>query len=122
MLRKLRLQPLELLDLARCHTVSDVVDAMSRCAFGARMLGEVGATLTHWCSKAAKPTLIYDGIPSTPLGRLLSHLVQKSKFFSAILTPEQYAKLPKQARSRINALVIGGVDAADGGHPVQCAG
>ena len=31
---KLNLQPLELLDLGKCQTVSQIVDGMSRCAFG----------------------------------------------------------------------------------------
>jgi hypothetical protein len=52
---KLNLQPLELLDLGKCRTVSQIVDGMSRCAFGARMLGEVAAKLTAWC---AEPTAI----------------------------------------------------------------
>ena len=47
MAQKLNLQPLELLALGKCQTVSEIVDGMSRCAFGARMLGEVAATLTE---------------------------------------------------------------------------
>ena len=107
---KLKLQPLELLDLSSRHTVSQIVDGMSRCAFGARMLGEVAATLTAWCAQPAKPAIIYDGRPDTPLGVLLAReLVQKKKFFSQLLTPEEYQKIPSRSRqSRIgNALVVG---------------
>lgn len=110
MASKLKLQPLELLDLGKCHSVSQIVDGMSRCAFGARMLGEVAATLTTWCSDSPKPVLIYDGLATSSLGKLLNkHLVQKEKLFSEVLTPEQYDQLPSKSRQgRIKrAVVIG---------------
>lgn len=110
MAHKLNLQPLELLALDQCHTVSDIVDGMSRCAFGARMLGEVAATLTTWCAESLKPLIIFDGLPSSPVGKLLSkYLVQKNKFFAGILTPEQYEKVPSSTRRNRykHALVIG---------------
>lgn len=110
MAKKLNLQPLELLDLGKCNTVSQIVDGMSRCAFGARMLGEVAAKLTLWCAEKRKPALIFDGLPSSPLGKLLSRqLIQKAKLFSEILTPEQYEKIaPKTRLNRIgNAVVVG---------------
>src|SRR5438046_1100055 len=81
MAAQLNRQPLELLDLSKCQTVSDIVDGMSRCAFGARMLGEVAATLTQWCFETKKPALIYDGLPTSPLGNLLTkQLVGRAKF------------------------------------------
>lgn len=110
MANKLKLQPLELLDLGKCQTVSQIVDGMSRCAFGARMLGEVAAKLSAWCSDPHKPALIFDGISSSPLGELLGkQLVQKEKLFCEVLTPEQYERIPSKSRqSRMkNALVIG---------------
>lgn len=110
MAKKLNLQPLELLDLGKCRTVSQIVDGMSRCAFGARMLGEVAATLTTWCSSPSKPAIIYDGLSSTPLGKLLAKdLVGKAKLFSEVLTPTEYEQLPaKSRRGRIkNAVVVG---------------
>jgi deoxyhypusine synthase len=110
MANKLNLQPLQLLDLGKCQTVSQIVDGMSRCAFGARMLGEVAAKLTRWCSDPAKPALIYDGIPSSPLGTLLNkRLVQKAELFSEVLAPEEYEQIPSKSRQRRvkNAVVIG---------------
>ena len=107
---KLKLQALELLNLSKCQTVSEIVDGMSRCAFGARMLGEVAATLTTWCSASQKPAIIYDGLPTNALGKLLNkHLVQMAKLFSAVMTPEEYERLPaKSRRSRVkNAVVVG---------------
>ena len=109
MARRLKLQPLELLDLEKCRTVGQIVDGMSRCAFGARMLGEVAATLTGWCGEAPKPALIYDGLPATPLGRLLRRLAGKAKPFAVVLTPEEYARTPARSRQRRvqRAVVVG---------------
>ena len=108
---KMKLQPLELLDLGKCQTVSQIVDGMSRCAFGARMLGEVAATLTTWCSGPLKPVLIYDGVPSSPMGKLLSRrLVQEEGLFSEVMTPEQYEAIPARSRQgrMKTAVVVGG--------------
>jgi deoxyhypusine synthase len=110
MAKKLNLQPLELLNLSQCQTVSQIVDGMSRCAFGARMLGEVSAKLTAWCSDPRKPAIIFDGIPTSPLGKLLSkQLVGKEKLFSEVLTPEDYERIPSRARQQriSNAVVVG---------------
>lgn len=109
MATKLKLQPLELLDLGKCQTVSDIVDGMSRCAFGARMLGEVAATLTAWCGERVKPVIIYDGLASTPLGKLLNRqLVKEAGFFAAVMTPEEYEKTPAKARGRMTRAVVVG--------------
>mgnify|MGYP001546340295 CR=1 FL=1 len=108
---KLHLQPLELLDLGKCETVGEIVDGMSRCAFGARMLGEVAATLTAWCGERDKPAIIFDGLADSPLGRMLSKkLVREGKLFSEVMTPEAYAKLPSRGRQgRVKrAVVVGG--------------
>jgi deoxyhypusine synthase len=109
MAEKLKLQPLELLDLGKCQTVSEIVDGMSRCAFGARMLGEVAATLTRWCGATVKPVIIYDGLPSSPLGKMLSgQLVKQEKLFSGVMTPEEYERLRKAKQGKLkNALVVG---------------
>lgn len=57
-----RLQPLERLDLSKHHTVAGLVlDGMRRCSLGARMLGNVAATLCEWCGEEPRPTIIYDG-------------------------------------------------------------
>ncbi|HSU68030.1 MAG TPA: deoxyhypusine synthase family protein, partial [Tepidisphaeraceae bacterium] len=111
MASKMKLQPLELLDLGKCQTVSQIVDGMSRCAFGARMLGEVAAKLTTWCAEEPKPVLIYDGLPSSPLGNLLGkQLVREEELFSEVMTPEEYERIPARARQgrAKTALVVGG--------------
>ena len=111
MANKLKLQPLELLDLGKCQTVSEIVDGMSRCAFGARMLGEVAATLTTWCSEKVKPVLVYDGMASSPLGELLSkRLVEEAALFSQVMTPQEYERVSAKGRQgRMGrAVVVGG--------------
>lgn len=74
------MEKLEPLDLSKCHTVSEIVDGMSRCSFGARMLGEVADTLTRWVTqrqqnpRVNKPHIIYDGDQDTSLGKFLGEL------------------------------------------------
>jgi len=106
--KNLKLEPLELLDLAKCKTVSDVVDGMSRCAFGARMLGEVAATLTSWCQNGMRPHLIYDGRSDTPLGKLIEEM-QRQTFNLTIFTPELYAEYSRESTRLAEepALVVG---------------
>jgi deoxyhypusine synthase len=88
---QLELQPLELLDLSACATVSDIVAAMSRCSFGARMLGETAATLTAWIAAGRAPLCIYDGRSDTPLGQLLQAMIRR-KWLLGLMTPGEYAR------------------------------
>lgn len=87
----LQLEALEPLDLKKCETVSDIVDGMSRCSFGARMLGEVARTLTESVQSGKSTTLVYDGKPGTTLTNLLDNMVYEG-MFDAIMTPAEYAE------------------------------
>ena len=110
MANKLNLQPLELLDLGKCQTVSQIVDGMSRCASGPGCSAKWRRSSPPGVPSRQKPALIYDGIPSSALGKLLGkHLVQKAKLFSEVITPEEYEGIPPRSRQgRIrNALVVG---------------
>ena len=69
-------EELRSLDLQKCHSVGDIVDAMRYCAFGARMLGEVAKSIGEMASAQDKPLLIYDGLEKTPLARLLENFVK----------------------------------------------
>lgn len=100
-------EELQLLDLRKCKTVSDIVDGMSRCSFGARMLGEAAHTLTQMITSrdnSEKPLIIYDGKENTPFGKLLLEMVKKG-WFTRILTPEQYST--EKASAEKNVIVIG---------------
>lgn len=55
-----QLQPLELLDLQKCNTVGKIVDGLSRCSFGGRMLGEVCATIEGWIKNGRQPIVVCD--------------------------------------------------------------
>ncbi|KKS25381.1 MAG: Deoxyhypusine synthase [Candidatus Wolfebacteria bacterium GW2011_GWA2_42_10] len=83
------LKPLEMLDLSKCQTVSDIVDGMSRCAFGARMLGEVATKLTDWCREREHPFIIFDGKRDTSLYRYLIKEMMGCGFHK-IITSQEY--------------------------------
>ncbi len=58
---ELKLEPLERLDLRKCTTVGDIVLAMSKCSFGARMLGEVAQKTLGWIQQGKTIRVVYDG-------------------------------------------------------------
>jgi deoxyhypusine synthase len=102
-LKPLKFEALKSLDLGKCATVGDIVAAMRYCAFGARMLGEVAATIHGMARSRNKPVLIYDGLERSPVGALLKKFVAR-KWCSAIVRPSEYAKEKKRGGS---AVVVG---------------
>ena len=62
----LKLEPLERLDLRKCTTVGDIVQGMSKCSFGARMLGEVAHKMLHWIQQDKPIRAVYDGTEIAP--------------------------------------------------------
>ena len=58
-------EALEPLDLKKCNTVGELVRAMSKCSFVARMIGEVTETLHQWIRKLKGDEIpIYPNFPS----------------------------------------------------------
>ncbi|MGZ8426853.1 MAG: deoxyhypusine synthase family protein, partial [Candidatus Binatia bacterium] len=102
-------EELRSLDLQKCDSVGDIVDAMRYCAFGARMLGEVAKTICEMATAQDQPLLIYDGLEKTPLGRLLKKFV-KNRWCRRIVTPSAYAKM--QTRGG-NVIVVGAFSERD---------
>jgi len=88
---KLEFEELRSLDLRACATVGDIIDAMRFCAFGARMLGEVSHTILEMVTAKPKPTIVYSGLPDSPLGSLLKKFVEKGWCRNLIL-PSAYAR------------------------------
>jgi len=88
---KLEFEELRSLDLRACSTVGDIIDAMRFCAFGARMLGEVAHTILEMVTAKPKPTIVYSGLPDSPLGSLLKKFVEKGWCRNLIL-PSAYAR------------------------------
>ena len=99
----LKFEELKSLDLKKCSTVADIVDAMRYCAFGARMLGEVARTIQAMIAAKKNPVLIYNGLENSPLGRLLSKFVE-NKWCERVVLPSQYARQNKRGE---NAIVVG---------------
>ena len=99
----MQFEELKSLDLKQSATVGAIVDAMTYCAFGARMLGEAARTVRQMIAAPKKPIIIYDGVSSSPLGRLLKKFVAR-KWCAQILLPAEYAG----RRGGENAIVVGG--------------
>lgn len=109
-----RLIPLAPLDLRACHTVSDMAAGMERCSFGARMLGQVAATLTEWITSEPPAIIIYDGEPEIydgepdPAGRLHVLLrflcTGKNRWFKRLYTPQGFLNTGKRVE---RALIVG---------------
>jgi deoxyhypusine synthase len=97
-----KMQKLEPLNLAKCATVGELVDGMSRCSFGARMLGDVAATLVKWATAKEKAVIIFGG-DLRVFGPLLQEATKKG-WFSAVESSESY--LAKKIRSK-RALIVG---------------
>ncbi len=100
--KKRSFEPLQPLDLGKCPTVDSIVQGMSKCSFGARMLGEATSTIEQMI-RQSNPVLIYDGKSDTPLATLLKEMVEK-RWFSGVKLPEEYAK----KRGSKNIIVVGG--------------
>jgi deoxyhypusine synthase len=94
---------LHLLDLNQCHSVADIVAAMSRCSFGARMLGEVTEKIYSWIVAGMPPLTIYEGELDSLLGRLLQDMVGR-KWLRKIVSLQEYIE---QIDSQENIIVIG---------------
>ena len=88
---KLEFEELRSLDLRACATVGDIIDAMRFCAFGARMLGEVAHTILEMVTAKPKPTIVYSGLPDSPLGSLLKKFVEKG-WCRKLILPSAYAR------------------------------
>jgi hypothetical protein len=102
--KPLEFEELRSLDLRKCATVGDIVNAMRYCAFGARMLGEVANTIRESIALKRKPLLIYGGLTDSPLGLLLQRFVE-NKWCARIVLPSQYAR--RQTGDE-DVIVVGG--------------
>jgi deoxyhypusine synthase len=100
---KLEFEELRSLDLRACSTVGDIINAMRFCAFGARMLGEVARTILEMVTAKPKPTIVYSGLPDSPLGLLLKKFVEKD-WCRKLILPSDYAR--EKTRGQ-NVIVVG---------------
>src|SRR3989344_7545577 len=98
-----KMEKLVPLDLSKTNTISEIVDGMSRCSFGARCLGEVAKTLTKWTIAEPRPYIVSDHLPRQ-LRKIVDEMVL-IRWFSRHVTSEQYLDIRKKPGERI--LVIG---------------
>jgi len=98
------LRELELLDLRKCASVRDIVVGMSKCSFGARMLGEAFLTIEQLVGKNTPPLLIYDGKTSGHFCSFLKKMVE-DRYFSRMLTSEEYHN--EKTAPEKNLVVVG---------------
>ena len=109
MKKPLQFEELQSLDLQRCESVGDIVTGLRYCAFGGRMLGEAAHTIREMATEKERPTLVYDGLENSPLGRLLGRFVEK-KWFRKIVTPARFASSKGGSE---NFVVVGGFSERD---------
>lgn len=104
-----KLVPLEPLDLAKCFTVNDIVTGMSRCSFGARMLGDSTNTLEEMIREGQKdsgkkPVLISDIRRGSRLRDVFRVLCQDLGWFDGPYTSE---KIIDSHGANDNVLIVG---------------
>jgi deoxyhypusine synthase len=107
--KALQFEELKSLDLQKCESVGDIVAGLRYCAFGGRMLGEAAQTIYEMAAAKDRPTLVYDGLEESPLGRLLARLVKK-KWFRKVVTPAQFVRSKNGAD---HFVVVGGFSERD---------
>ena len=94
------------LEVEKCRTVADIVEGMSQCSIGARMLGEVTGKIINWIESEKPPISIYDGKVDSPLGQLLKEMLKKG-WLLQVVTSEEYVRKSKKIRGRQNAIIVG---------------
>lgn len=99
-----KLVPLEPLDLTRCNTVSEIVSGMSRCSFGARMLGEVADKLSRLIGLGCQPALISDLPRNDPTRQVLGFMCHDFKWFDGPYTSREFLMRGKRPD---HAIVVG---------------
>ena len=98
-----KLEELELLDLGKKETVGQIIDGLSKCSFGARMLGEVCRSIYEMLKAGKEAVVIYDGKGDSPLKKLLENMRQKG-WFRSVVQPENF---PTTKNQKSNLIVLG---------------
>lgn len=97
------LQPL---DLRRCNSVGELVQAMSFCSFGARMLGEVADTITQMAKSSRNGIIVYDGKMGNPLHQLLRDFCVHG-YFSQVVDSPHYCQMQNGEIEGRDVVVVG---------------
>jgi len=81
---------LEPLDITKSTTVGQILLAMSKCAIGARMLGEVAETFHGWITDGHGLPIIVCDLPNSSLVRQMLNGWQQKGWVRTIMSPEEY--------------------------------
>lgn len=100
-----QLQELQLLDLRKSTTISQIVDGLSRCSFGGRMLGEVTATIESWIKAGRRPVIICEYKFGKPWPEGLKDFA--GWMGTTVFTPNQFAKLNGWRQASCPIIIIG---------------
>lgn len=86
-----KLQEFVPLELSRCNTVGQILEAMAKTPVGSGMLGRLAVDLRQLIAQDWRPLVIFDGLPNSPVAKLLKTMSSRG-WFEDIITSEQYAK------------------------------
>jgi deoxyhypusine synthase len=86
-----KLDKFEPLELDKCHTVGQILEAMSKTPVGSGMLGRLAVDLRDLIVQDMKPLVIFDGFSNSPIAKLLEAMSRR-EWFSEVITPEQYVQ------------------------------
>lgn len=91
------------LELSKCQTVGQILEAMSKTPVGSGMLGRLCVDLGKLIASGIKPLVVFDGRPHSPLALLL-HEMWRRGWILGPTTPEDYAAYTESGRT---ILVVG---------------
>lgn len=78
------------LELSKCQTVGQILEAMSKTPVGSGMLGRLCVDLGKLIAQGEKPLVIFDGQPVSPTWLLLHQMYERDWIWGPT-TPEEYA-------------------------------
>lgn len=91
------------LELSKCHTVGQILEAMSKTPVGSGMLGRLAIDLRGVIASGRRPLVIFDGQRSSPLGLLLDEMRKRGWIWDPT-TPDDYLVYADSGRT---ILVVG---------------
>lgn len=84
-----KLKKLEPLELKECHTIGQILLAMSKTPVGSGMLGRLAIELRNLIAAGERPIVVFDGDEFSPLGQLIKKM-EECKWFFGPITPYHY--------------------------------
>ena len=104
-----KLEKFEPLELNKCQTVGQILEAMSKTPVGSGMLGRLAMSLRELITAGGKPVIIFDGDDSSQLFHLVKEMKERRWIFDGPIAPRDYmcrGYVPVKWRDR-SVLVLG---------------